>query len=213
MATVQQQPASRYRWPTFPEIIDGIIRLDKLSSFFSWVFMLAARLAEPVMLLSVMYVIAEAGVPSLSSGLLQDIAVVALSTAPEIILPGSFVVAAQARAAGDNKATLLYGMCWAFVALTTVTLAALFVLHPSSAIMSIIMCARCAVGVGYSILIRVMFATDQVYQAQAAAAPALDVAALLAEHEARTEQRITALANALTPAPVDLAAIIAELDA
>ncbi len=176
--------------------------------------MLAARLAEPVMLLSVMYVIAEAGVPSLSSTLLQDIAVAALITAPEIILPGSFVVAAQARAAGDKKATLLYGMCWAFVALTTVTLAALFVLHPSPPMMSIIMCARCAVGVGYSILIRVMSATDQVYQAQGPS-PALDVAALLAEHEARTEQRMSELAHALTPTPapaVDITAIIDEID-
>src|SRR5579872_6097832 len=116
MATVQQQAARRYRWPSWSEVIDGFIRLDKLSSVFSWLFMLAARLAEPVMLLSVMYVIAEAGVPSLGSVLLQDIAVAALITAPEIILPGSFVVAAQARAAGDRKATLLYVMCWAFVA-------------------------------------------------------------------------------------------------
>jgi hypothetical protein len=210
MATVQQQPTGRYHWPSWSEFLDGIIRLDKLSSVFSWLFMLAARLAEPVMLLSVMYVIAEAGVPSLSSTLLQDIAVAALITAPEIILPGSFVVAAQAKAAGDKKATLLYVMCWAFVALTTVTLAALFVLHPAPAVMSIIMCARCAVGVGYSILIRVMFATDRVYQAQGASAPAIDIAAALADLDARNEQRIAALAESLKPAPVDTVAIIEE---
>ena len=41
----------------------AIKELQFITSFFSWFFMLLSRLAEPCMLLAVLYVIIEAGIP------------------------------------------------------------------------------------------------------------------------------------------------------
>ena len=94
--------------------------------------------------------------------------------APEIILPGSFVVAARAQ----EHARLLFAVCWTFVALTLLTLISLFVWHFTGAALAWLMCARCAAAVGYCILMRVM-AHGQI-DPQKVSAP--DVLATLTEH-------------------------------
>src|ERR1051326_7061289 len=109
-------------------IRDELARLEFLSRFFSWFFMLLSRLAEPLMLVSILYIVIEAGVPRLAVYVLHETTVAIMISAPEIILPGAFAIAAQSRAAGKPY-RLLYTVSWCFVALTGVTLLSLFVFH------------------------------------------------------------------------------------
>jgi hypothetical protein len=150
MATrVNQPPARRDFWQALKE-------LDFLSAFFSWFFMLLTRLSEPLMLLATLYVVAEAGVPAIALPALHNLAIGIMITAPEIILPGSFVVAARTQEQGGQHARVLFAVCWLFVGLTLLTLISLFVWHFTGASLAWLMCARCAAAVGYSILMRVM---------------------------------------------------------
>jgi hypothetical protein len=195
MATIVNQPqARRNMWRALKE-------LDFLSAFFSWFFMLLTRLSEPLMLLATLYIVAEAGVPAIALPAVHNLAIGVMITAPEIILPGSFVVASRTQ----EHARILFAVCWIFVLLTLVTLVSLFVWHLSGTPLAWLMCARCAAAVGYSILMRVMsHGGDQV---QMVSLPSLTK--LLAEIEANlqrstieqfaeTEQRITATLQELT---------------
>lgn len=123
-----------------------------VTDFFSWLFALLSRLAEPLMLLSVLYVIAEQGVPAIATPALHNLSVGIMICSPEIILPGAFVVARQA----EQYSRLLFTVCWCFVALTLVTLVSLFVWHMAGDIKAWLMSARCATAFAYSILMRVM---------------------------------------------------------
>lgn len=135
-----------------------------VTDFFSWLFALLSRLAEPFMLLSVLYVVAEAGVPSITSPALHNLSVAIMICSPEIILPGAFVVARQSQ----QYSKLLYAVCWCFVALTLVTLVSLFVWRMSGDTRAWLMSARCATAFAYSILMRVMFHPQQEQSEQAA---------------------------------------------
>lgn len=130
--------------------------LGFISDFFSWLFALLARLAEPLLMLSTMYVIAETAVPALHSDVLQALAIAIMVTVPEIVLPGSFVIASKARESGSRLAGLLYAMCWAFVVLMLLTIADVLVFHFIGLLLALLMFIRCGVAVGYSILMRVM---------------------------------------------------------
>lgn len=135
-----------------------------VTDFFSWLFALLSRLAEPFMLLAVLYVVAEAGVPSLSSPALHNLSVAIMICSPEIILPGAFVVARQA----EQYSRLLFTVCWCFVALTLVTLVSLFVWRMSGDTRAWLMSARCATAFAYSILMRVMSHSLQTERGQEA---------------------------------------------
>jgi len=148
-AIIHQAQARRDLWQALKE-------LDFLSAFFSWFFMLLTRLSEPFMLLSTLYVIGEAGVPVIAVPTLHNLAVGVMICAPEVILPGSFVVASKAQEQGERRANLLLTVCWLFVVLTLLTLISLFVWHFTGIGLQWLMCARCAAAVGYSILMRVM---------------------------------------------------------
>jgi len=148
MATIIQQPQSQERRGFWRQLQE----LDFLSAFFSWFFMLLTRLSEPLMLLATLYVVAEAGVPAIAVAVLHNLAIGVMITAPEVILPGAFVVASRSQ----EYARMLFAMCWLFVVLTLVTLVSLFVWHLEGASLQWLMCARCAAAVGYSILMRVM---------------------------------------------------------
>src|SRR5258708_37094060 len=106
----------------------AIKELQFISAFFSWFFMLLSRLAEPCMLLAVLYVIIEAGIPQVTTATLHTIAVAVMIAAPEIILPGAFVITNHAKEHGQENRPLL-AICWLFVLLTLITLLSLFVLH------------------------------------------------------------------------------------
>jgi hypothetical protein len=131
--------------------------LQFVTDFSSWLFALCSRLAEPFMLICTLFIVAEAGVPSISLPALHNLAIGIMITAPEIILPGAFVVASQAQ----EHALLLFAVCWTFVGLTLLTLMSLFVWHFTGASLAWLMCARCATAVGYSILMRVMHQGEQ----------------------------------------------------
>jgi hypothetical protein len=126
--------------------------LQFVTDFFSWLFALLTRLAEPCMLLCTLYLVAEAGVRSLSQPVLHNLAVAIMICAPEVLLPGAFVVASHAQ----QHARLLYAVCWTFVLLTLITLISLFIWHLQGDALAWLMCGRCAAAVGYSILMRVM---------------------------------------------------------
>ncbi len=126
--------------------------LEFVTDFFSWLFALFTRLAEPLMLVSTLYLVAEQGVPTIAQPALHNLALGLMITAPEIILPGSFVVASRSQ----QHRRLLYGVCWTFIGLTTLTLISLFVWHFQGAALAWLMCVRCAAAFGYSILMRVM---------------------------------------------------------
>src|SRR5258708_12118166 len=68
--------------------------LHFVTDFFSWLFALFSRLAEPLMLLCTLYIVAEAGVPSLAVPGLHNLSLGILICAPEILLPGSFTLPA-----------------------------------------------------------------------------------------------------------------------
>src|SRR5260370_30868834 len=103
--------------------------LDFVTDGFTWLFRLLSRGAEPLMTLSTIYVIIEAGVPAVSLPWLHAIAVAIMISAPEIILPGGFILAGEIKAQGNRRAWMLSLMCCLFVVLTCFTLADLFVLH------------------------------------------------------------------------------------
>ena len=154
MATVQQQKKHSVLWQALKE-------LEFISVFFSWLFLLMSRLAEPFMLLSAMYIIIEAGITQAANTFFHNLSVGAMITAPEVILPGAFILAAQARTQGKETRPL-FVTCCLFVLLTLTTLLSLFVFHFSQDMINIIMFARCATGIGYSILVRIVTHTEQI---------------------------------------------------
>ncbi len=153
MAVTQQQNKKSVLWQALKE-------LEFISVFFSWLFLLMSRLAEPFMLLSAMYIIIEAGITQAANNFLHNLSVGTMITAPEVILPGAFILAAQARTQGKETRPL-FCTCCLFVLLTLTTLLSLFVFHFSQDIINIIMFARCATGIGYSILVRIVTHTQQ----------------------------------------------------
>ena len=150
-----KQIAPTEKGDTVAQLLHAIQELQFISAFFSWFFMLLTRLAEPCMLLAVLYVVIEAGIPVVATATLHNLAVAVMIAAPEIILPGAFVISKQAKEHGQETRPLL-AICWLFVCLTLITLVSLFVLHLDREAISIIMCFRCAAGVGYSILVRML---------------------------------------------------------
>jgi len=187
--------------PTKQSLWQALKDLDFLSSFFSWFFMLLTRLSEPLMLLSTLYVVAETGVPVIALPALHNLAIGIMITAPEVILPGSFVVAARAQ----KHARLLFAICWTFVVLTLITLISLFVWHLTGGALAWLMCARCAAAVGYSILMRVMsHGHDRV---QIVSVP--DVLAQLAELSSQVQRITTTLQS--QPTQPDMSLVLAQV--
>ncbi len=120
----------------------------------NWLFLLLARMAEPLMFLSVLYVTAETVLPGLFKTPaflgISSTCVIVLNTAPEVILPGCFM---QAKTAPEGQGWLYRVMGVVFILLTFVTLAGFIWAFPASAI-SVIMFFRCAAGVLYSLIVR-----------------------------------------------------------
>src|SRR5579875_3705510 len=87
----------------------------------NWLFLLLSRLAEPLMFLSVLYVVSETVLPAIFKAPfftgVSFASVIILNTAPEVIAPGAFI---QARLNEDRRYS---AMGWAFIGLTFITLA------------------------------------------------------------------------------------------
>jgi hypothetical protein len=158
---------------------DALTSLQFITSFFGWFFMLLSRLAEPLMSLSAIYIIICAGIPQWKLDDVYNIGVAVMIAAPEIILPGAFVLAGQYSERKDKRAGMLYWVAWLFVALTFFTLADLFIFHLEGAALNALMWGRCAVGISYSILLRVLTHdghTQETTTRPAQAAPVIDYA-------------------------------------
>jgi hypothetical protein len=117
----------------------------------NWLFLLMSRLAEPLMFLSTLYVIAETVLPAMfKASSLVHLSGVSI-TAPEVILPGCFM---QARMAEEKQRWMYKSMGVLFILLTFVTLAS-FIWSFSAGVVAVILFFRCAAGVLYSLLVRI----------------------------------------------------------
>lgn len=81
--------------------------LDFISSFFTWLFLLGNRLAEPLMSLSAIYVIISAGILKWHIPTVYDFAIAIMIAAPEIILLGAFILAGRERQRGNGNAWMM----------------------------------------------------------------------------------------------------------
>src|SRR5690242_6436287 len=84
----------------------ALCELRFITAFFTWLFLLLSRLAEPLMTLSAIYIILCAGIPQWKLESLYNTGVAVMIGSPEVILPGSFVLAGQYSARGDARARL-----------------------------------------------------------------------------------------------------------
>lgn len=185
---IQQQQTTNRR--TFWQHLD---ELEFVTAAFTWLFRLMSRVAEPLMTLATIYVIVEAGVPSVSIAWLHFLAVALMISAPEIILPGGFILAGEIKNQGNRHYKLLYTMCWIFVVLTSATLADLFIWHFSGATLAALMWSRCAAAVGYSVLFRVI-----TYKREREVMPIAEVASMVQGLEERHAQHTRELTNQFT---------------
>lgn len=133
-----------------------IADLEFVTALFSWLFMFLTRLSEPFLMLATIYIICETAVPSLHSAAWENTALAIMVTAPEFVLPGSFVVARQAKQRNEPLAGWLKAICIAFLILMALTLADVLIFHLVGYWLAGLMFVRCSVAVGYSILMRVM---------------------------------------------------------
>lgn len=148
MAAVPQKESATF-WQALND-------LEFVTSFFTWLFRLMSRLAEPLMTLSAIYIIVEAGVPAISQPVVQNLAVGLLIAAPEVILPGGFILSGELRAKQNPHWWMLSAVCCAFVLLMAVTFIDLFVWHLKGVGFQWLLCFRCVAAFGYSILFRVI---------------------------------------------------------
>lgn len=135
---------------------DAVRELEVITALFSWLFNLLSRLAEPLMTLAVIYTIIVSGLPQTMVPALYNVALAVMIGAPEVILPGAFIMAGQQQQGGNKRAWMLFGVCILFVLLTSLTLADLLIFHFDETGTSILMCVRCVTGVSYSILVRIV---------------------------------------------------------
>ena len=148
MTTTRQQER------TFRRIV---AKLPFIPATSNWLKLLCSLLAEPLMFVSSLCIIAETvlpGVPTWPSILLNGPKIV-MSLAPEIILPGCFQQAQRAQRTGDViKGNLLFCLCALFGLLTLITLAS-FIWHFSGAIANFILFIRCGAGISYTIILNI----------------------------------------------------------
>lgn len=123
----------------------------------NWFKLLLSLLAEPLMFLSSLYIIAVTVLPGSAGwpGYLNIGAKTIMSIAPEIILPGCFQQAQAANRVGNKrKAHLLYALAGLFILLTVVTLAS-FVWNFSTEISGLVLFIRCGSGIAYTIILQI----------------------------------------------------------
>ena len=118
---------------------------------FAWFILLLSRLAEPLMFVATMYIIAQTVQPQIFSApffaAIERASVIALNLAPEIIMPGCFL---RARSAG-GEGWKFKGLGFLFLVLTLVTLIS-FVYKASADVVLFILLIRCAAGVLYALV-------------------------------------------------------------
>jgi hypothetical protein len=145
---------SPQRKKTFHRIVAELPFIPAISN---WLKLLLSLLAEPLMFVSSLCIIAETVLPGATTwpSLLTEGPKTVMSLAPEIILPGCFQQAQFAWHNGNTiKGKLLLCLCALFGLLTLVTLAS-FIWHFSAAIAHLILFIRCGAGISYTIILNI----------------------------------------------------------
>jgi len=151
MAVITNQPQQTW---TARRIVAELPFIPAASN---WLKLLLSLLAEPLMFVSSLYIVAETVIPNSANWppLLMNSTNAVMSLAPEIILPGCFQQAQHAMQRGNKiKAWLLYGLCTLFGLLTLVTLAS-FVWHFTAIVGAALLFIRCGSGLGYTIILNI----------------------------------------------------------
>ena len=150
MTTILPQQQKR----TFRRIVAELPFIPATSN---WLKLLLSLLAEPLMFVSSLCIIAETVLPGASTwpSLLTNGPKTVMSLAPEIILPGCFQQAQVTQRNGNIiKGNLLFCLCALFGLLTLITLAS-FIWHFSDAIANFILFVRCGAGISYTIILNI----------------------------------------------------------
>lgn len=125
-----------------------------------WLELLASRLAQPMMFIASLWIIAETTVPGADSWSpwLNTLTMTAMSMAPEVISPGCFIQAGRASKEGkENRAKLLFTLFGTCLALLGITIAVavwhLDVYLPG--VTGLILFVRCGVGIAYTVILKI----------------------------------------------------------
>lgn len=147
MASLQYEQPTRWE-----RVKRAFADLAFITDAFKWFLLLLSRLAEPLMFLATLYVIAETVLPTIFAASLfhnvSDVCIIVLNLAPEIIMPGCFL---RARSVERRDAWKFNGLGLLFLGLTLVTLVS-FVYKASPQVIAVILLVRCAAGVLYALV-------------------------------------------------------------
>lgn len=193
-----------------------------------WLELLASRLAQPMMFIASLWIIAETTVPGADvwSPWLNTLTMTAMSMAPEVISPGCFIQAGRARKEGkENRAKLLFTLFGTCLGLLGITIA-VAVWHLDAAfppVTGLILFIRCGVGIAYTVILKIDKESVAVVAQSTQALPTHeDLAVLIAQSvenavaplrtELRSVQRFVQNAQqpyeiseiAQSPAPIEL---------
>ncbi|MBA2391452.1 MAG: hypothetical protein H0V70_01750 [Ktedonobacteraceae bacterium] len=147
-------PIIHQREWTFHRIVAELPFIPATSN---WLKLLCSLLAEPLMFVSSLCIIAETVLPGTATwpSILTNGPTTVMSLAPEIILPGCFQQAQRARYESDVlKGNLLFCLCALFGLLTLITLAS-FIWHFSGVLANLILFIRCGAGISYTIILNI----------------------------------------------------------
>ena len=144
----------RQREWTFRRIVAELPFIPATSN---WLKLLLSLLAEPLMFVSSLCIIAETVLPGATTwpSILINGPKTVMSLTPEIILPGCFQQAQAVQRHGNTiNGNLLFCLCALFGLLTLITLAS-FIWHFSDAIANLILFIRCGAGISYTIILNI----------------------------------------------------------
>lgn len=199
-----------------------------------WLELLASRLAQPMMFIASLWIIAETTVPGADawSPWLNTLTMTVMSMAPEVISPGCFIQAGRAHKEGkENRAKLLFTLFGTCLALLGITIAvAVWKLDKAWPwVIGLILFIRCGVGIAYTVILKIDKESAVVIAQPTQPAPATqalptpeDLAVLIAQSvenavaplraELRSVQRFVQIAQqsvrieeiAQQPAPIEI---------
>ena len=128
----------------------GLVKLDFISKFFTWLMEFLARVTEPMATFATIYIIIVAGVPVAMNSHLYILALMLVIGSPELLLVGAFKIASRELTAGNKKAWWLMASCFVLLLLTAITVGDLFIWHWSPGMVNVLMGFRCLAGISYT---------------------------------------------------------------
>lgn len=128
----------------------GLVKLDFISHFFTWLMELLARVTEPLASFSAIYIIIVAGVPALHNDRLYVLALALIIGSPELLVVGAFKIASHEIGQGNKKGWWLMASCFVLLILTALTVGDLFIWHWDPTAVNVLMGFRCLAGISYA---------------------------------------------------------------